>query len=87
MPKPERKIFRCRMQEAISLVWKAMGWHPLDTPFDGEQTRVPVPHVHMEMEYDDASCSQMVYLYNETQVNFAGRTDAFLPLWPGRIGY
>lgn len=89
MPKPEREIFRRRMQEAISLVWKAMGWHPLDAPFDGEQTRVPIPHMHME--WDEASCGQMVYLYNETQVNFAGRTDAFFaamarpdrPLTPG----
>ncbi|CAI2530080.1 Uncharacterized protein conserved in bacteria, putative virulence factor [Serratia liquefaciens] len=75
MPKPEREIFRRRMQEAIGLVWKAMGWHPLDAPFDGKQTRFPVPQVHME--WDEATCGQMVYLYNETQVNFAGRTDAF----------
>ncbi|CAI2785977.1 Uncharacterized protein conserved in bacteria, putative virulence factor [Serratia grimesii] len=75
MPKPEREIFRRRMQEAIGLVWKAMGWHPLDAPFNGDNTRVPVPQVHME--WDEATCGQMVYLYNETQVNFAGRTDAF----------
>ncbi|CAI2517903.1 Uncharacterized protein conserved in bacteria, putative virulence factor [Serratia ficaria] len=75
MPKPEREIFRRRMREAIGLVWKAMGWHPLDAPFDGEQTRVAVPQVHME--WDEATCGQMVYLYNETQMNYAGRTDAF----------
>lgn len=27
MPKPEREIFRRRMQEAIGLVWKSLGWH------------------------------------------------------------
>ncbi|CAI1614290.1 Uncharacterized protein conserved in bacteria, putative virulence factor [Serratia quinivorans] len=75
MPKPEREIFRRRMQEAIGLIWKAMGWHPLDAPFSAEQARMPVPLVHME--WDEATCGQMVYLYNETQVNFAGRTDAF----------
>ena len=75
MPKPEREIFRRRMQEAIGLIWKALGWHPLDAPFNGEQARMPVPQVHME--WDEATCGQMVYLYNETQVNFAGRTDAF----------
>jgi len=54
MPKPEREIFHRRMQEAIILVWKAMGWHPLDAQLDGEQTRVPIPHVHIE--WDEASC-------------------------------
>ncbi len=29
------------------------------------------------MEWDEATCGQMVYLYNETQVNFGGRTAAF----------
>jgi hypothetical protein len=89
MPKPEREIFRRRMQEAIGLVWKALGWHPQDAPFDGEHARVAVPQVHLE--WDEATCGQMVYLYNETQVNFAGRTDAFFanmarpdrPLAPG----
>ncbi|WP_258057813.1 virulence factor SrfB, partial [Serratia marcescens] len=75
MPKPEREIFRRRMQEAIGLVWKALGWHPQDAPFDGAHARFPAPQV--QMEWDEATCGQMVYLYNETQVNFAGRTDAF----------
>ncbi len=89
MPKPEREIFRRRMQEAIGLVWKALGWHPQDAPFDGAHAHFPVPQV--QMEWDEATCGQMVYLYNETQVNFAGRTDAFFaamarpdrPLAPG----
>lgn len=79
MPKPEREIFRRRMNEAIALVWKSMGWHPADDNFVSEQdrakSRVPVPTV--QMEWDEATCGQMVYLYNETQVNFGGRTAAF----------
>ncbi|CNH54294.1 virulence factor SrfB [Yersinia pekkanenii] len=79
MPKPEREIFRRRMNEAIALVWKSMGWHPADDNFMSEQDRaksqVPVPEV--QMEWDEATCGQMVYLYNETQVNFGGRTAAF----------
>ncbi|NDL63164.1 virulence factor SrfB [Acerihabitans arboris] len=79
MPKPEREIFLRRMNEAIGLVWKAMGWHNADdafaTPGDRGKSRVPVPEV--QMEWDEATCGQMVYLYNETQVNFAGHTDAF----------
>ncbi len=79
MPKPEREIFRCRMQDAIGLVWKAMGWHPADAPFDSVKDKAlssrPVPDV--QMEWDEATCGQMVYLFNETQVNFAGRAEAF----------
>ncbi len=79
MPKPEREIFRRRMQEAIALVWKAMGWHPADDDFTSEKDKakslVPVPVV--QMEWDEATCGQMVYLYNETQVNFGGRAEDF----------
>ncbi|MCL2900300.1 virulence factor SrfB [Brenneria tiliae] len=79
MPKPEREIFRRRMNEAIALVWKSLGWHPLDddftTPEDRAKSRVPVPEV--QIEWDEATCGQMVYLYNEAQVNFGGRAEDF----------
>lgn len=79
MTKPERGIFLKRMKEAIGLVWKAMGWHPADeafsTPADRAKSQVPVPEV--QMEWDEATCGQMVYLYNETQMNFGGRTESF----------
>lgn len=79
MPKPEREIFRRRTQEAIALVWKAMGWHPADDGFSTAQekarSRFAVPEV--QMEWDEATCGQMVYLYNEAQVNFGGHTKAF----------
>ncbi|MGM3172568.1 virulence factor SrfB [Dickeya lacustris] len=79
MPKPEREIFRRRMIEAIGLVWKAMGWHPMDedflTPEGRHKSSMPIPDV--QMEWDEATCGQMVYLYNEAQVNFGGRAEAF----------
>ncbi|WP_413738893.1 virulence factor SrfB [Sodalis sp. RH21] len=79
MSTPERAIFLQRMQEALGLVWKAMGWHPADDDFtsasDRAKSLVPVPDV--QMEWDEATCGQMVYLYNETQLNFGGRTEAF----------
>ncbi len=75
MPTPEREIFRRRMQQAIALVWKAMEWHPLDDDFSAENSSMPVPQV--QMEWDEATCGQMVWLYNETQVNFGGQAEAF----------
>lgn len=78
MPGQEREIFRRRMQEAIALVWKALGWHPQDEDFASEQgkrqSRVPVPNIHME--WDEASCGQLVWLYNEAMVHFRGQTEA-----------
>ncbi|WP_312583737.1 virulence factor SrfB [Atlantibacter sp.] len=78
MPGQEREIFRRRMQEAIALVWKALGWHPQDEDFDSvqgkRQSRIPVPNIHME--WDEASCGQLVWLYNEAMVHFRGQTEA-----------
>ncbi|NDJ55685.1 virulence factor SrfB [Enterobacteriaceae bacterium 4M9] len=71
MPVRERDIFRQRMEEAIGMVWRAMGWHPDEV----EPSRaVPLPAV--EAEWDEASCGQMFWLYNEIQQNYAGRADA-----------
>ncbi|MEA9391535.1 virulence factor SrfB [Acerihabitans sp. TG2] len=79
MPKPEREIFRQRMHQAIALVWKAMGWHPADddmvTEDDKSKSTVPVPNIHVE--WDEATCGQLVYLFNETQVNYGGHTEEF----------
>lgn len=71
MPVRERDIFRKRMEEAIGMVWRAMGWHPDEV----EPSRaVPLPAV--QAEWDEASCGQMFWLYNEIQQNYAGRADA-----------
>ncbi|MSE19109.1 virulence factor SrfB, partial [Pantoea agglomerans] len=78
MPKPEREIFRRRMQEALALVWKAEGWLADEddlSPALPRQNPKPLPDV--QMEWDEATCGQMVWLFNETQVNFAGRAEDF----------
>ena len=90
MPKQEREIFRRRMFEAIALVWKAMGWHPQDDDFANSKQRdksvVPVPQI--QMEWDEASCGQLVWLYNEAISHYAGQTETFFASLarPDRIG-
>ena len=77
MPKPEREIFAKCMEQAIGLVWKSLGWHPEDDPINikdakSRETAWPfLPEVHVQ--WDEATCGQVVYLFNETQINFAGR--------------
>ncbi len=79
MPKQEREIFRRRMFEAIAIVWKAMGWHPQDDDFANRKQQdksvVPVPQI--QMEWDEASCGQLVWLYNEAISRYSGQTETF----------
>jgi len=55
-----------------------MGWHPQDDDFANvrlqEKSVVPIPKIHME--WDEASCGQLVWLYNEAISHFAGQTEA-----------
>ncbi|MBN6345147.1 virulence factor SrfB, partial [Escherichia coli] len=39
------------------------------------QCRIPMPNIHVK--WDEATCGQLVYLYNETQIKFGERTEAF----------
>lgn len=71
MPARERDIFRQRMEQAIDLVWRAMGWHPQQAEQGGS---VPLPTV--QAEWDEASCGQMFWLYNEIHQNYAGSAGA-----------
>ncbi len=78
MPKPEREIYRKRVQEAIGLIWKALNWHPEDDPITGSGAELawpPFPEVHLQ--WDEATCSQAVYLYTEIMNNFGGRPEEF----------
>lgn len=72
MPKQEREIFRRRMADALALVWKALGWHPEDDEFEPHLCRVPLPQI--QMSWDEASCGQLVWLYNEATSHFSGQT-------------
>ena len=86
MPKQEREIFRRRMFEAIAIVWKAMGWHPQDEDFASrKQQEKAWCRSLIQMEWDEASCGQLVWLYNEAISHFGGQTEAFSPPSPVRI--
>ncbi|TWT08797.1 virulence factor SrfB [Reyranella sp. CPCC 100927] len=68
MPLAERQLFRRRAEAARDLVWMVLGWKLQDddsTP----------PEVFLE--WDEASCTQLVYLYTEVARNFGGDARAF----------
>jgi len=78
MPKPERDVFRARMEQAIALVWKAMGWQdPEADPHDERQKPIP-PMPSFTTQWDEATCAQAVYLYSETVNHFGGRPEEFI---------
>ena len=78
MPQAERSILEKRMRHAIGLVWKSLNWQSdKKDPFahDSSPSTTPLPKVRVE--WDEASCGQLVYLYTEINENFAGHPEEF----------
>src|SRR3954465_12193337 len=68
MPLAERLIFRKRAEAARDLVWMMMGWKLDD---------VAAPAPRVLTDWDEASCTQLVYLYTEVARNFGGDARRF----------
>jgi hypothetical protein len=68
----EQAILRSRAEGALRLVWAMQGVSETDSAI----SRRP----ELVVEWDEASCTQLVYLYSELTQKFDGRIDAFLDL-------
>ncbi|MGE1152874.1 virulence factor SrfB [Pseudomonas kitaguniensis] len=78
MPQAERSILNERLLQAIGLVWKSLGWHDSeDSPHEDGPTPPSMPIPSIRVEWDEASCGQLVYLYTEVNENFAGHPEEF----------
>lgn len=81
MPQAERSLLVARLEQSVALVWKSLGWHDDEEEKDPYQAaddgtlRVPMPR--LRVEWDEASCGQLVYLYTEIKENFAGHPEEF----------
>lgn len=71
MPLAERLIFKKRAEAARDLVWMMMGWKLDDAA-------APAPRVLTD--WDEASCTQLVYLYTEVARNFGGDARRFFQI-------
>lgn len=82
MPKPEQAIFRSCIYQAIGLVWKSLSWDKSEDNIDfsdPEQLKRYWPHIpEVHIQWDEATCGQVVYLFNETQNNYSGRPEEFI---------
>ncbi|MFK7744486.1 MAG: virulence factor SrfB [Roseobacter sp.] len=68
----EQAIMRSRTAGALQLVWSMLGIGEGDSSI----SRRP----ELMIEWDEASCTQLVYLYSELTQKFEGRIDTFLAL-------
>jgi hypothetical protein len=71
MPLAERKLFTRRVNTAIRLTWRAMGL---------DENQAPEPF----MQWDEATGTQIVFLYNEVKHNFQGDAALFFQVF-GRV--
>ena len=68
----EQAIIRSKAKGALELVWTMLGLK------DGESSISRKPE--LIVEWDEASCTQLVWLYSELTQKFDGRIDRFLRL-------
>ena len=68
----EQAIIRSKARGALALVWDMLGRK------DGESAISQMPE--LVVDWDEASCTQLVYLYSELTQKFEGRIDRFLEL-------
>lgn len=70
-PLAERKIMKERVEGAVKLAWQALGW--------SDTTRYPPPpEPVVQISFDEATCTQLVYLYSEiTQKLQSSAADLF----------
>ena len=68
MPLAERKLFARRVNTAIRLTWRALGL---------EEDQAPEPF----LQWDEATGTQIVFLYNEIKHNFQGDAALFFQVF------
>ena len=71
-PIKEQAIIRSHTQGALKLIWKQLGLEENRDPYSEPPSVLA--------DWDEASCTQLVYLYSELTQKFDGRIDTFLQL-------
>ncbi|MCI4662048.1 MAG: virulence factor SrfB [Neomegalonema sp.] len=71
-PMQEQAIMRSRAEGALKLLFKVLKWRP------GLAINTAMPEV--VVEWDEASCTQAVYLYTEITQKFASQIESFFSL-------
>lgn len=77
-PLAEQRIFRQRARAAVRLVWEAMGWL--------ESGTAPQTEPEVVVQWDEASCTQLVWLYTEITKKYQGDATGFFEVMGKRRG-
>lgn len=96
MPLAEQKIYRRWAKWAVHVLWEALGWgqYYVDAPArrrHGEAADYRTNPV-IRCDWDEATCTQLVFIYNEITRKFQGDAQLFCELmgrpraFPGREG-
>ncbi len=73
MPVAERRIFRRWVTWAVHVVWEALGWSEWYVGTKGKTASSDYrTSPQVRCDWDEASCSQLVYIYNELAVKYHG---------------
>lgn len=94
MPFAEQRIYRRWAHAAVSVLWDALGWKeifysPLD-PKNGKRSKEALISYDYRMNpeircsWDEATSTQLVYLYNEINRNYQGDAHLFFEIM-GRV--
>lgn len=71
-PIQEQRIMRSRAESALKLIWAMLQ----ENGYTAEDNEVP----ELTIEWDEASCTQVVFLYNEICKKFNGQIEKYLDL-------
>ncbi len=75
MPVAERRIFKRWVAWAVRVVWEALGWSECYVGAKAKVQSTPSDYrtsPQVRCDWDEASCSQLVYIYNELAVKYHG---------------
>lgn len=74
MPIAEQRIYRRWVTWAVRMIWETLGWGQWYTTKQGMRDTRPDYRVSPEVRcsWDEATCTQLVYLYNEITEKFQG---------------
>lgn len=70
-PLAEQKIMRDRIEAAVDLVWEVMAWNDPTSMFQKPK---------IQLDWDEATCTHLVWLFNEIQHKFHGAPQEFFDL-------
>lgn len=87
MPIQEREILKKRTRHAVTLLWQALGY-PVKGGDEQESESVPgsPPVPQITVEFDEATCAQVVWLYSAIVDQFGGRAQDMFSVYRRPFG-